>query len=100
MEMITPSVPFDNNKFEIGEVNKLLESLDTSTSPGPDQIHPNVLNELADVIDAPLCTILNSSFKSGIVPEVWKVGQISALFKKGDKKSASNYRPVREKEEI
>ena len=53
MEMITPSVPFDNSKFEIREVNKPLESLDTSKSPGPDQIHPKVLNELADVIDAP-----------------------------------------------
>ena len=94
MDTITPSVPFDNSKFETKDVNKLLKSLDTSKSPGPDQIHPKVLNELADVIDVPLCIIFNSSFESGTVPEAWKVGQISALFKKGDKKSASNYRPV------
>ena len=94
MDTITPSVPFDNNKFETDDVNKLLKSLNTSKSPGPDQIHPKVLNELADVIDVPLCIIFNSSFESATVPEAWKVGQISALFKKGDKKFASNYRPV------
>ena len=94
MISITPSVPFDDSEFNIKEVNKLLSSLDTSKSPGPDQVHPKVLFDLADVIDTPLCIIFNSSFKSGIVPETWKIGQISALFKKGDKKSASNYRPV------
>ena len=79
MISITPSVPFDDSEFNIKEVNKLLSSLDTSKSPGPDQVHPKVLFEFADVIDTPLCIIFNSSFKSGIVPETWKIGQISAL---------------------
>ena len=38
--------------------------------------------------------IFNSSYDSGIVPESWKIGQITALFKKGKKNSAANYRPV------
>ncbi len=91
---VIPEILFNNEKFKVEEVNKLLKGLDTSKASGPDQIHPKVLCELADVIDTPLCMIFNSSFETGVVPGDWKVGQISALFKKGDKKSASNYRPV------
>jgi hypothetical protein len=76
------------------EVNKLLKELNTTKSPGTDQVHPKVLNELTDIIDKPLCTIFNSSFKTGTVPEGWRIGQITALFKKGSKNSASNNRPV------
>jgi hypothetical protein len=36
----------------------------------------------------------HSSYKTSVVLENWRIGQITALFKKGDKKSASNYRPV------
>lgn len=82
------------DEFKPEEVRLLLKSLDTSKSPGPDLVHPKVLYELAEVIDIPLCLIFNSSLGSGVVPEEWRIGQISALFKKGSKKLASNYRPV------
>ncbi|VDI39322.1 Hypothetical predicted protein [Mytilus galloprovincialis] len=52
------------------------------------------LKYLPKFFDIPLCIIFNSSFSSGIVPEGLKIGQITALFKKGDRKLASNYRPV------
>jgi hypothetical protein len=71
-----------------------MKSFQSCNSPGPDQVHPKVLYELSDIIDKPLCTIFNSSFKTGTVPEGWIIGQITALFKKGSKNSASNYRPV------
>ena len=83
-----------DNEFKTEEILKLLKELNTSKSPGPDQVHSKVLHELSDVVATPLCLIFNSSLKSGIVPDSWKIGQITALCKKGDKKLASNYRPV------
>ena len=38
--------------------------------------------------------IFNSSFVTGVVPDGWRIITITALFKKGDNKYASNYRPV------
>ena len=87
MENINFEKPSSDNEFKPEEVNKLLNELDTSKSPGPDQVHPIVLSKLADIIHVPLCHIFNSSFKSGTVPSEWKIGQITALFKKGDKKN-------------
>ena len=97
-ETLLENIQYDehsnNDNFTVTEVNKLLKELNTTKSPGPDQVHPKVLYELTDIIDKPLCTIFNSSFKTGTVPEGWRIGQITALFKKGSKNSASNYRPV------
>ncbi|KAK3095343.1 hypothetical protein FSP39_013497 [Pinctada imbricata] len=86
--------PFSDTHFSVEDVNKLLKNLNITKSPGPDLVHPKILYELADVIDTPLCMIYNESYEIGLVPENWRIGQISALFKKGDRKLASNYRPV------
>jgi len=46
------------------------------------------------MISIPLSIILQASIDSGELPEDWKCANITALFKKGNKKVAGNYRPV------
>ncbi|VDI37659.1 Hypothetical predicted protein [Mytilus galloprovincialis] len=94
MEKVDYSHQSSDDLFNKEEVRKLLLNLNITKSPGPDRVHPKLLFELASVVDKPLCMIFNSSFVNGEVPEDWKIAIITALFKKGDKKSASNYRPV------
>ena len=76
------------------EIIKLLQKLDISKSSGPDNLHPMFLKELALELSEPLCTIFNASIMTNTIPNDWKKGHISALFKKGQRCLASNYRPV------
>ena len=33
-------------------------------------------------------------FAAGVLPKIWKTSAVTPIFKKGDKNSASNYRPI------
>ena len=52
------------------------------------------LKRIALPIALPLSIILNDSFATGQLPDVWKSAIISAIHKKGSKSQAINYRPV------
>lgn len=71
-----------------------LKSLNVSKSPGPDQIHPRVLKETASVLSIPLSIIIETSFSTASLPLDWKSAHIAAIYKKGPKNQAGNYRPV------
>ena len=61
---------------------------------GPDNIHPHMLNSLADTISKPLAIIFNKSMVSGTTPEQWAEAIITAIHKKGVRNIVGNYRPI------
>jgi hypothetical protein len=71
-----------------------LSKLKINKAPGVDGIVPGFLVENAEVLSIPLLCIYRKSLMSGIVPSDWKKANVTAIFKKGDKSSSSNYRPV------
>jgi len=71
-----------------------VSNLDAHKSMGPDEMHPRVLRELADVIAEPLSIIFERSWRAGEVPEDWKKAIVTAIFKKGKKEDPGNYRLV------
>ena len=71
-----------------------LQHLKVDKSPGPDGIHPALLKNCASDVTKPLTAIFQESHCSGIVPNDWKLADISPLFKKGSQSDPGNYRPV------
>ena len=76
------------------EIVKYIDKIKVNKAPGPDAIYPIVLKELKSVIAKPLAYIFNQSLRSGVIPEDFKIANVTPIFKKGDKTKASNYRPI------
>jgi hypothetical protein len=49
---------------------------------------------MSEVISHPLWIIFDKSIKVRAIPEDWKKAKISAIYKKGNKALAGNYRPI------
>ena len=75
-------------------VEKKLMELNTNKSCGPDGLHPKLLKMLSTELSEPLALLMNSSLEHMQLPSEWKQANVSAIFKKGDSKDPSNYRPV------
>ena len=75
-------------------VKAKLNKLDASKASGPDGIPTIILKSLSEEISLPLLLIFNKSLSEGQVPSAWKSAEVTAIFKKGDRSSPGNYRPV------
>ncbi|BHF70839.1 hypothetical protein SprV_0401389200 [Sparganum proliferum] len=75
-------------------VRKELLKLNESKSPGPDDIPPKLLKELAGELSKPLSMLFQASFEAGYLPADWKSARITPIYKGGSKVLANNYRPI------
>ncbi len=73
-----PEVP---DEFVISEMSTYyaLKNLKTSKASFSDDITNRLLNELADVLAGPICSLINTSIRQGVVPHQWKVSRISPI---------------------
>ena len=76
------------------KVSKSINALKIGKSQGPDLIHPRLLKETKYCIVSPLCSLFRQSLDHGKLPNDWKLANVTALFKSGDRQLPENYRPI------
>ena len=75
-----PDIQFNEEK-----IFKMLDKLNVSKSPGPDELHPRILYETRTKITTPLKLIFEASLKLKELPHDWVNANISAVYKKRQK---------------
>lgn len=81
-------------EFSRHEVEFILKSLPIGKASGPNNLRNRILRELSQEISSPFCDLFNLSINSGLVPSSYKEANVCPIYKKGDRSSASNYRPI------
>lgn len=87
------------DNFEFSHVHpslvlKLCSKLKPKTSSGPDGISSKLLKAIIPIIIQPFCHLLNLSFKTGYIPNEFKVAKVVPVFKSGERDDFNNYRPI------
>ena len=83
-------------KFEITiqGVTKLLEGLNGGKASGPDELPNLILKNAANEISPFPKIIFDQSLQTGKLPDDWVEANVAPVFKKGDRHSPANYRPI------
>ena len=71
-----------------------MQNININKATGPDDIPGHLLKICALELHEVFTILFQSSLDQGTIPNDWKSAQIFPLFKKGDKSSAENYRPI------
>ena len=84
-------------KFETIDSAMILDILsktNISKAPGMDKLPGTCLRDGTAIIIVPLTQIINLSIVTSKFPDLCKIAKLIALFKKGSRTEAKNYRPI------
>ena len=71
------------------KVLKTIQGLRNKKSSGRDEVTQEQLKMGAEVLSIPLTRIINNSIE-GVFPEIWKIGVVTPVLKKGSTLEKSN----------
>ena len=72
----------------------LIKSLKFGNAPGLDGLNKQKLCIVSESVAPILMCIYNYSLKTGILPQEWKLDNVTPIFKQGDCTSLANYRLI------
>lgn len=76
------------------EIKSVVFGLKSNSAPGWDKITSTLLKQFIMFFAKPIAFLCNLSFSTGIFPDSFKTAVVCPIFKTGDKKNPSNYRPI------
>ena len=83
------------HEFTWAEWKRALRKTKARKAPGPDEVSADMLKRLSNAAQHRVLDTINSSFRSGDVPESWRTGIIIPLLKPGkNPEELKSYRPV------
>ena len=86
--------PMMDSIYLCGRYSQDFKNLKPRKAAGPDILKPVLLKELREEI-APIIQVIFERFlQTGKLPFEWCRAQVTPIFKKGDKSSTANYRPI------
>ena len=84
----------DNAVITEQEITEIIKLLDPKKASGPDDFSHILLQNVCTELSVPLKLLFNKSIALGKFPKQWKHAHVLPIFKKGDKSSPTNYRPI------
>ena len=83
------------SRYNMTELNKALKKLRSRKSPGPDQIHNEILTHLGNTGKKVILQFINLTWLKGELPKSWKIATIKPLLKKEKPaEEVASYRPI------
>ena len=91
----------ESNKYSMylletseSEIFDIVQSLDSKTSADHNGVSMAIIKKIIHLIVKPLTHIFNTSFTQGCFPDSMKIARVVPIYKSGDKRMFTNYRPV------
>ena len=76
------------------EIIRIVSEFKNKFSAGFDEIPLNILKSSIVHVAEPISKLINSPFSGGIFPNNLKIAKVCPIYKSGDKRLFSNYRPI------
>ena len=84
----------DHITIENDEIISLIRKINPDKATGSDGISGQMLLLCDESIILPLQIIFTNILTTSIYPDMWKIANVTPIYKKGDPLECNNYRPI------
>ena len=94
IESIYSNSSFQFKHIDIKDVQYLFENFNPGKSCSDTGLMTKLMKKVAEGIAPSVTNLYNRCIENSDWPAIWKRGELTSIFKKGDKHNVENYRPI------